>query len=114
MYNPSTFSSSLRSRLILNKHGNSFHIMSTYKSKSGVFSGYNPFDPIKGPAGRGGLMNIVNPVERDTVFVPRKGYVIVRLKADNEGLWLLHCHILWHHAVGMAMALQIGGNDGRS
>jgi hypothetical protein len=46
---------------------------------------------------------------KDTVFVPRMGYVVLRFRADNEGLWFFHCHILMHQAVGMAMAFQVGG-----
>jgi len=48
---------------------------------------------------------------KDTVFVPRMGYVVLRFKADNEGLWFFHCHILMHQAVGMAMAFQVGGDE---
>lgn len=43
--------------------------------------------------------------------MPKMGYVVLRFRADNEGLWLFHCHVLWHHAVGMAMAFQVGGDE---
>ena len=52
-------------------------------------------------------------VQRGQSFKERHGvrsameYVVLRIKADNPGLWLLHCHILWHHGVGMAMTLQV-------
>ncbi|GMF48169.1 unnamed protein product [Phytophthora fragariaefolia] len=31
------------------------------------------------------------------------GYVVLRFKADNPGLWMMHCHIEWHMSVGMGM-----------
>ena len=36
------------------------------------------------------------------------GYVVVRFPLDNEGLWLLHCHVLWHQAIGMGTFLRVG------
>lgn len=32
-------------------------------------------------------LNLVNPPLKDTVIVPRNGYVIIRLKANNPGLF---------------------------
>lgn len=86
------------------QHGNSFYVLSTHKASIGSFGSYNPYETDRPP---GGPLNIYNPVKKDTVFVPRMGYVVLRIKADNMGLWFFHCHILWHSSVGMAMALQI-------
>lgn len=55
----------------------------------------------------------MNPILKDTVYVPGMGYVILRLKADNAGIWMFHCHVLWHRAVGMGIAFQVGSNEGR-
>ena len=41
-----------------------------------------------------------NPPKKDTVVVPNRGYTIVRFVADNRGVWLLHCHIEFHSAIG--------------
>jgi hypothetical protein len=41
------------------------------------------------------------------VYITAKGYVVLRFRADNEGIWVFHCHILWHHAGGMLMAFQV-------
>jgi len=35
----------------------------------------------------------------------------MRFLADNEGIWALHCHILWHQASGMNMAFQVLGDE---
>jgi FtsP/CotA-like multicopper oxidase with cupredoxin domain len=43
---------------------------------------------------------------RDTVLVPPKGSVTVAFDADNPGTWYVHCHILWHFAVGMAALVK--------
>ena len=50
---------------------------------------------------------------RDTVQIPSRGYAVLRFRADNPGVWLFHCHILWHLATGMAMLIDVqGDNDG--
>ncbi|KAG0092199.1 hypothetical protein BGZ93_005354 [Podila epicladia] len=48
-------------------------------------------------------LSAVNPIRRDTVTVPRKGYTVIRFKADNPGVWALHCHIEWHVTTGLVM-----------
>ena len=57
-------------------------------------------------------MNLENPVLKDTVSVARRGYVVLRFRADNPGLWMLHCHILFHQGSGMAMGLHVGVHEG--
>ncbi|KAJ1726005.1 ferroxidase fet3, partial [Coemansia sp. Benny D160-2] len=36
-------------------------------------------------------------------MVPPMQYVRIRFRADNPGVWLLHCHMDIHFAMGMAM-----------
>lgn len=43
--------------------------------------------------------------------IPTRGYAVLRLRADNPGVWLFHCHILWHLATGMAMLIDVGGDS---
>jgi hypothetical protein len=50
-------------------------------------------------------------LKKDTVYVPAYGYVVLRFLADNEGMWALHCHIMWHQASGMSMAFQVLGDE---
>ena len=92
------------------QHGHSFYVVSSYRGKGG-WDYYNPFDPSKEP--RGGPFDTITPLRKDTVYVPAFGYVVLRFLADNPGIWLLHCHILWHQASGMTMAFQVLG-DGKS
>lgn len=84
-------------------HGYSPYILQTYASGS-RFGSWNPFESSE-PLG--GALNLVNPVARDTFIVPRKGYVVLRFRADNPGLWLFHCHVLWHLGSGMAMGIEV-------
>lgn len=90
-------------------HGHNFYVLSTYKSSRG-WGSFNPFTtaPEFSPAG---AYNLDKPLKKDTVFVPRRGYVVLRFRADNEGIWMFHCHILWHQASGMAMGFQVGGSE---
>ncbi|PHH92493.1 hypothetical protein CDD83_7130 [Cordyceps sp. RAO-2017] len=87
-------------------HGYSFFVVSTGQSQPGQAAGYNPFDPAA--ASRVGPGNTANPLRKDTVYVPPMGYVVLRFRLDNKGLWLLHCHVLWHQAIGMGAVLQVG------
>ena len=43
---------------------------------------------------------------RDTVLVPYRGSVTIAFDADNPGIWLLHCHNLYHLEAGMVAALR--------
>ena len=45
---------------------------------------------------------------KDTIQVPRNGYVILRSKLDNPGFWLFHCHIEAHLERGMGLVVQVG------
>ena len=69
---------------------------------------YNPF---KSAAPLGGPFNLVDPLIKDTIYVPRFGYAVIRFLADNEGMWALHCHLLWHQASGMLMSFQVLGDE---
>ncbi|XP_038215385.1 laccase-2 isoform X1 [Zerene cesonia] len=48
------------------------------------------------------------PPFKDTLAVPNNGYVVLRLKADNPGYWLFHCHFIYHIVIGMNLILHIG------
>ena len=47
------------------------------------------------------------PPLKDTATLPPGGWLWLRLRADNAGIWPLHCHILWHLAMGMATTLVV-------
>lgn len=40
------------------------------------------------------------------VIVPAMGSVTVEFVADNPGRWLLHCHTIYHAAVGMMITVN--------
>lgn len=46
--------------------------------------------------------NYDTPLERDVFNVPRRGWLLVRFKTDNPGVWPFHCHVA-DHAMGGAM-----------
>ncbi|KAF4120553.1 Multicopper oxidase with three cupredoxin domains [Geosmithia morbida] len=86
-------------------HGFDFYVVGSHQANGGR-DHYDPFDSKKP---RGGPFNLENPVSKDTVYVPPHGYVVIRFKADNEGIWLLHCDVLWQQGSSMAMAFQVMG-----
>ncbi|CAH7681440.1 multi-copper oxidase laccase-like protein [Phakopsora pachyrhizi] len=46
--------------------------------------------------------NTTNPLRRDTQVVAGGSYHVVRVLANNPGIWILHCHLGWHLAAGFA------------
>ncbi|ODV81588.1 iron transport multicopper oxidase FET3 precursor [Suhomyces tanzawaensis NRRL Y-17324] len=46
-----------------------------------------------------------HPMVRDTVQVEANGFVVLRFKADNPGVWFFHCHVDWHLEQGLAITL---------
>lgn len=87
----------------LHLHG---HKMSVLASGHGYFPGYASL----GLASEGkGLLDpqnssiIDNPLRRDVATVEGFGWLLIRFVADNPGLWLFHCHMVWHGESGMAM-----------
>ena len=52
--------------------------------------------------------------KRDTVFVKAGQTVTVQFDADYAGYWMVHCHILYHQAVGMMTVLKYQGFENAS
>ncbi|KAF9690178.1 hypothetical protein SADUNF_Sadunf01G0168700 [Salix dunnii] len=75
-------------------HGYSFFV---------VGWGLGNFDPDKDPL----RYNLVDPPEETTVGVPHNGWAAIRFRADNPGVWLLHCHIERHVTWGMGMVFLV-------
>lgn len=48
------------------------------------------------------------PPEKDTIIVPTGGYVVIRFRSDNPGMWFFHCHIDLHNTNGMGMVIDEG------
>ncbi|KAL4964354.1 Cupredoxin [Aspergillus stella-maris] len=52
-----------------------------------------------------GALTLVNAPRRDVVMLPASGYVVIAIRTDNPGAWLMHCHIAWHTSEGFAVQL---------
>lgn len=91
------------------QHGHNFHVVLSHQAEAGEYGAYNPFDPSsKHPEYP---TTPFAPLVKDTVYVPPMGYVVLRFELNNPGLWLMHCHVLWHQAVGMGIVFKIGQID---
>ncbi|XP_038701728.1 laccase-17-like [Tripterygium wilfordii] len=82
----------------LHLHGFNFFI---------VGQGIGNYDSNKDPKN----YNLVDPVERNTVGVPSGGWVAIRFRADNPGVWFMHCHFEVHISWGLRMAWVV--QDGK-
>jgi iron transport multicopper oxidase len=38
-------------------------------------------------------------------MIPANGFVVIRFKADNPGVWFFHCHVDMHLVAGMASTI---------
>ncbi|KAJ7559007.1 hypothetical protein O6H91_04G065700 [Diphasiastrum complanatum] len=81
-------------------HGYSFYV---------VGQGVGNFNRSKDPAN----FNLIDPPYRNTVPVPRGGWVAIRWKADNPGVWFMHCHLEAHASWGMEMAFLVTNGKGK-
>ncbi|XP_047334272.1 laccase-11-like [Impatiens glandulifera] len=68
-----------------------------------VGSGIGNFDAKKDPA----KFNLVDPPERNTIGVPTGGWAAIRFRADNPGVWFMHCHLELHTMWGLKMAFVV-------
>ncbi|KAH7298006.1 hypothetical protein KP509_25G023000 [Ceratopteris richardii] len=55
--------------------------------------------------------NLLNPPLLNTVGVPASGWVAIRFKASNPGVWFMHCHLEIHTSWGLATALAVRNGD---
>ncbi|XP_037492949.1 putative laccase-9 [Jatropha curcas] len=69
-------------------HGHSFYV---------VGSGGGNFDFEEDPK----TYNLVDPPYLNTATLPKNGWLTVRFKALNPGVWLWHCHLDRHYSWGM-------------
>ncbi|KAJ4838315.1 Laccase-11 [Turnera subulata] len=80
-------------------HGYNFFVVGT---------GTGNFDPKKDPA----KFNLVDPPERNTVGVPTGGWTAIRFRADNPGVWFMHCHLELHTGWGLKTAFVVENGKG--
>ncbi|KEF56330.1 uncharacterized protein A1O9_07911 [Exophiala aquamarina CBS 119918] len=93
-------------------HGHSFWVLRSYRAEDRSWGSFNPYSSTPPDSDHAShfRLNTRTPIRKDTISVPRRGHVVLRLWTDNPGIWMLHCHVLVHQASGMAMGLQIGGD----
>ncbi|KAL3735431.1 hypothetical protein ACJRO7_024546 [Eucalyptus globulus] len=82
----------------MHMHGYSFYIVGL---GSGNFN--NETDPL--------AYNLVDPPKVNTFGVPRSGWVAIRFRADNPGVWFWHCHIDRHMSWGMDYVFIVKNGD---
>lgn len=60
-------------------------------------------------SGKTAFRNAVHPpVIKDTVTIPRHGFVRIKVRTSNPGYWMVHCHIEHHLPIGMLAILKVG------
>ncbi|XP_019154857.1 PREDICTED: laccase-15-like [Ipomoea nil] len=80
-------------------HGYSFYV---------VGWGFGNFDKDKDPLN----YNLVDPPLHNTIAVPKNAWTAIRFKANNPGVWFMHCHLERHTSWGMEMAFIVKDGNG--
>ncbi|KAM0826526.1 hypothetical protein ACQ4PT_068821 [Festuca glaucescens] len=75
-------------------HGYAFYV---------VGRGLGVFNKTTDPA----TYNLVDPPYQNTVTVPKAGWVAMRFKATNPGVWFMHCHFDRHTVFGMSTSFIV-------
>lgn len=91
-----------------------FHLHGTQMFVLAAGHGYFPGYESLGlqPEGKG-LLNttedaiVANPTRRDVTTIEGFGWTLIRFVADNPGVWLFHCHMIWHAEAGMGMQFVV-------
>ncbi|KAH6769132.1 Laccase/Diphenol oxidase family protein [Perilla frutescens var. frutescens] len=73
-----------------------------------VGKGVGNYDPVNDAK----KFNLVDPVERNTISVPTAGWTAIRFRADNPGVWFMHCHLEIHTTWGLKMAFLVENGKG--
>jgi len=72
-------------------HGHDFQVVARSADSAGVYENNVSLSSM--------------PMRRDTVLVEGAGYVVIRFRSDNPGVWLFHCHIEWHVDSGLVATM---------
>ncbi|OTA57172.1 multicopper oxidase [Hypoxylon sp. EC38] len=72
-------------------HGHNFQAIYRSAEDAGTFEDNNPQESDFSPM----------PMRRDTFVLYPTGFIVLRFRADNPGVWLFHCHIEWHVSSGL-------------
>ncbi|KAG5603056.1 hypothetical protein H5410_034426 [Solanum commersonii] len=80
-------------------HGFNFFVVGRGKGN------FNPKEDSK-------KFNLVDPVERNTINAPSGGWVAIRFRANNPGVWFFHCHLEVHTTWGLKMAFVVNNGNG--
>ncbi|KDO58020.1 hypothetical protein CISIN_1g008422mg [Citrus sinensis] len=75
-------------------HGFDFHVLA---------QGFGNFDAARDRQ----KFNLVNPQRRNTIAVPVGGWAVIRFRANNPGVWFMHCHLDVHLPWGLATAFVV-------
>lgn len=73
-------------------HGHQFQVLARAAAGAGRFSGSTDEFPA-------------HPASKDTITVNGGSYAVLRIRADNPGVWLFHCHIEWHVEMGLTATI---------
>ncbi|KAI2745867.1 CAZyme family AA1 [Penicillium roqueforti] len=84
--------------IIINNHHNNLHPWHLHGHQFQVLQR----TPVDGGFYTGLSSNVSNtPIRRDTIMVQNNGHTVIRFRADNPGVWMLHCHVEWHVETGL-------------
>eukprot|EP01126_Amoeba_proteus_P060680 TRINITY_DN8057_c0_g1_i10.p1 TRINITY_DN8057_c0_g1~~TRINITY_DN8057_c0_g1_i10.p1 ORF type:complete len:451 (-),score=58.52 TRINITY_DN8057_c0_g1_i10:87-1361(-) len=91
--------------LLFNNHDTGQHPIHLHGYKFWIL-GYGL--PKSGNYNENFKLDFENPIKRDVATVRDESWLYLRFRANNPGVWLLHCHINWHSVAGMDLIVVQG------
>jgi iron transport multicopper oxidase len=88
--------------IVINNHHNNLHPWHLHGHEFQVLQR----SAVDGGYFTGAYLNVSQtPVRRDTIMVQNHGHAVLRFRANNPGVWLLHCHVEWHVEAGLVATI---------
>lgn len=84
----------------IHMHGHSFHLVSFSENESFPYASV-----LKAANDNYANLNLNDPPLFDIAYTPAGGHSVIRIVANNPGIWLIHCHNLGHLLGGMGAVL---------
>lgn len=94
---------------VFHLHGYSFYVIATKEYNTTI-----NMETLKEKDGENSLfesLNLVDPVRKDTITIPKYGVTALRFKADNPGYWMLRDERSNHWTRGLDLLFKVG-DDG--
>ncbi|CAG61029.1 uncharacterized protein GVI51_J08349 [Nakaseomyces glabratus] len=91
-------------------HGHRFQVISIGKGGEGKFDSREAQQKYREDMEYWETHPEQSPMFRDSINLPGRSFVVLRIRTSEPGDWLLHCHVDWHVSKGLGAMFRVKGN----